>query len=220
MNTLSKFFFSVLIVVAVATVYATSAAAGWMDKINQATSKINQTSQQVDNVSRAKQQVEGLGSKLPKPSGKNKISSDVSPEGFELTKTSTPIKGEWGTQEKSCTHNSSTCASGMVNFTNCMHQTKGYYYRLIAANLEGRLGDQDLTAVDCTMLEEDIASLDEAVEKETDQVVDPDPEYPSRYMAWLTEEDQHELQKLNGKYMNEVRKDCDGRFGGLARYSK
>jgi len=199
-----------------------NASAGWMDKINQVTGRINQTSQQVDNVNNAKNQVQSLGSKLPKPKAKNKndeVATETSAEGFELTKTNNPIKGEWGTQKKACAVNSATCQNGLTDFSNCMHQTKGYYFRLIAANLESRLDDQDLTEEDRSMLTEDIASLNDAVANETDQIVDPDPEYPSRYMAWLTDEDQHELQKLNGTYMNEVRQDCDNRFGGMARYS-
>jgi hypothetical protein len=200
----------------------TDAAAGWMDKINQVTSKINQTSQQVDNVNRAKQQVESLGSKLPKPSAKNKSAADQESEDaaeFELTKTKNPIKGEWGDQVTCAGPNTATCQNGMVNLVNCMHQAKGYWYRLVAANLQGRLDtDPDLADEDRAMLEEDIASLNEAVK--TDKVVDPDPEYPQRYMAWLTEEDQQDIQKMNSKYMNEVRNDCDNRFGGMARYSK
>jgi hypothetical protein len=219
MNSVSKNLSSILLVVVLMAVYATQAGAGWLDKINQVTSTINNTSQQVDNMNRAKQQVESLGSKLPKPSAKKaKQEEDVSSDGFELTKTNNPVKGAWGTQEKTCTHNSATCAQGTVDFTNCIHQTKGYYYRLVAFTLQNRIDtDPELTEDDRAMLKEDIASLQQAVE--TDKVIDPDPEYPQRYLAWLSEDDQHQIQKLNSKYMNEVRQDCDDRFGGLARYN-
>jgi len=204
--------------------YATTASAGLLDKINQATSRINQASQQIDNVNNAKNQVQGMGSKLPKPSAKNKAVPELAsnhietaPEGNALTPTTNPIKGEWGNQVTCAGPNSATCQNGLDSMVNCMHQSKGYWYRLVAANLEGRLGDQDLTDEDRAMLQADIASLKDAVN--TDKVIDPDPQYPQRYMAWLTDEDQQEIQKINSKYMNEVRDDCDARFGGMARYS-
>src|SRR6185503_1219988 len=124
MKTILRF---LLIGLLISAFYATNAAAGIMDRINQVTGRINQTSQQVDNVNNAKNQDQRLGSKLPKPAAKkNKAAEDsgesTSPDGFELTKTSNPIKGEWGTQEKACAVNSATCQNGLTDFSNCMHQ--------------------------------------------------------------------------------------------------
>ncbi|MBP9855122.1 MAG: hypothetical protein KBD53_09685 [Candidatus Omnitrophica bacterium] len=215
-------FFKNLLAMVVIVLISVPAQAGWMDVIDKTTNKINQSSQQVDKVKRSKQQVDGMASSLPKPTAKNKkVANSATPEPsnkFALTETTNPIKGEWGSQVTCAGPNSATCQNGMDDIINCTHQSKGYFYRLVAANLQGRLdNDAELSDDERILLEEDIASLKAAVE--TDKVVDPDPEYPQRYMGWLTDEDQQEIQKVNIKYINEVRTDCDNRFGGMSRYS-
>lgn len=204
------------------------AQAGLWDAVNQATGKINEANNKVNQVKRAKQQVEGMGSSLPKPPAKTKnaavpaaaaAGAAVGAGGFELTPTTNPIKGEWGTQVTCAGPNSATCQNGMDNIMNCMNQSRGYFYRLVEADLNLRLEqDKELTKEEKDMLKEDIASVKAAIK--TDKVVDPDPETPQRYLSWLAEEDQQEIQKLNLKYISEVRKDCDDRFGGMSRYSR
>lgn len=198
------------------------AHAGLWDVVNQATGKINEANQKTEQVKRAKQQMDGMASSLPKSGSRSKDGSILSNENtgnFELTPTSNPIKGEWGTQVTCAGANSATCQNGMDNIMNCTHQSKGYFYRLVANNLNQRLQtDQELSEEDKKMLKEDIASVTAAIK--TDKVIDPDPKEPQRYLSWLNENEQKEIQQLNLKYINEVRKDCDERFGGMARYSK
>ncbi len=212
------------IIALLGAIQPTSAAAGWMDKIGQAAQTYNNASQQVQQLKNAGQQAQQLktvadnaaAAKQAAQSGAQAAGQAPAAGGdrFAKTQTTNVITGEWGNQVTCAGPNTATCQNGMDNLVNCMHQTKGYYYRLVAAKLQGRLdSDPDLTQDDRSMLTEDIVSLNDAVE--TDKVVDPDPEYPQRWFAWLDKEDQTEIQKANSKYMNEVRADCDKRFGGM-----
>src|SRR5262245_43839736 len=126
MKTIFKFLLSGSLVVTLGSLQTMTAAAGVWDRVNQVTGAINNTSSKVDQVNNAKNQVQNMGSKLPKPAPKNKqvveeaASETESPEGFELTKTNNPIQGEWGTQQKQCPGgNSATCSDGLVDMMNC-----------------------------------------------------------------------------------------------------
>lgn len=188
--------------VAVAVLGASQPAnAGFLDKINAATQKINQASQQMEQRS---QQLENARATTQRATPQAK------------TKTTNPITGEWGTQ-KTCEHNSATCQNGMDDLVNCMNQIKGYYYRLVAENLKTKLEEQELSEEERIELEADIVSVEEAIA--TNTVVDPDPENPQRWLHRLSKDDQKQINGMNSKYMNEVRTDCDARFGGMARYS-
>jgi hypothetical protein len=180
------------------------AHAGFLDKLNEATKKLenasqrmNQTSEQMEN-SAQQAQSQGTAKK------------------FEKTKTTNPITGDWGNQV-TCVGNSATCANGMDDIVNCMHQAKGYYYRLVAAKLEEKRSIKDLTDDERQELEADISSVKDAIT--TDRVVDPDPADPQRWLQKLTKDDQKQINGLNSKYSKEVREDCDARFGGMSRYS-
>lgn len=204
------------------------ASAGFLDRLNQATSAV----QQVQSAGRT------AASVIPKKSSKNSDNSDNStnPENSDdtdkpktsgqpkrsskklaLTKTSNPIQGTWGDQVTCSGPNSATCQNGMDNLVNCMHQSKGYYYRLIAANLEEKAKDPDWSPEDLSMLQADIGSVKAAVE--TDKVIDPDPNEPQRYLTFLSQEEQNEIVRVNAKYAKEVHDDCDKRFGGMSQYS-
>ncbi len=210
------------IVIACVCSLSIPAHAGLWDVVNQTTSKINEANQKTNQVKQAKQQVDSMASSLPKSGTSSKsvtAETNGSSGNFELTPTSNPIKGEWGTQVTCAGPNSATCQNGMDNIVNCTHQSKGYFYRLIVAKLNERLQtDKELTQEDLGMLKADIASVTAAIK--TDTVIDPDPNEPQRYLSWLNEEEQQDIQKTNLKYIDEVRKDCDNRFGGMARYSK
>jgi hypothetical protein len=196
---------SLFIAIMVLTMVST-ASAGWMDKLNQATEKINQASQRME-------QTNQMRNSLPSRSGNNGTATK-----FSKTPTDNPLTGEWGTQVTCAGPNTATCQNGMDNLVNCMNQSKGYYYRLVAAKLEDGLNNTpDLSAQDRRDLKADIAAVKEAIT--TSQVVDPDPKNPQRWLSWLGEEDQQEINRLNSKYMNEVRTDCDTRFGGMSQFS-
>lgn len=195
------------------------ANAGIWDKINQATQSV----QQVQSVGEKANQV---GSALKKgSSGSSQGTSEGKPKRtsksgsqnqFPLTETTNPIKGTWGDQVTCAGPNSATCQNGMDNLVNCMHQSKGYYFRLLAENLEKKLKD-DYAEEDLVLLKEDIESVKAAIE--TGEVVDADPNERQRYLSWLNNEDQQELNAVNIKYINEVRDDCDKRFGGMSQFS-
>jgi hypothetical protein len=185
---------------------ATIASAGWMDKLNQATNKINQASQRME-------QTNQMRNSLPRGSGNNGTATK-----FPKTPTDNPITGEWGEQVTCAGPNTATCQNGMDNLVNCMNQSKGYYYRLVAAKLEDGLNNTpDLSDQDRRDLQADIAAVKDGIK--TSQVADPDPNNPQRWLSWLTDEDQQEINRLNSKYMREVHDDCDQRFGGMSQFS-
>ncbi len=181
------------------------ASAGFLDKINAATQRLQQASQQMEQTS---QQMQNR-SQTSQPS-QNAAS-------HELTKTSNPIKGTWGNQITCAGANSATCANGLDDYANCMNQTKGYYYRLVADNLETKLKSGNFSEQEQKDLEVDIASVKDAVD--TGRVNDPDPQNPQRWFKHLSKEDQMQINGTNSKYMNEVHTDCESRFGGMSRYS-
>lgn len=200
------------------TVSSGTARAGIWDKINQATQAV----QQVQSVGQTAGQV---GSSLKKGNsdttqGKSKTkkkSKGASQNEFELTPTTNPIKGTWGDQVTCAGPNSATCQNGMDNLVNCSHQTKGYYFRVLADKLEQKL-QEDYADEDLVLLQEDVESVKEAIE--TGQVVDADPNERHRYLSWLSDEEQQEINAINIKYVNEVREDCDKRFGGMSQFSR
>jgi hypothetical protein len=185
-----------------------------MDKISQVTGKVNQASQQVQQIKQAKDQIQSVSQKMHKTSSKNTEAPQT--KVHKLTKTTNPVKGEWGTQVTCEGPNSATCQNGLDDLVNCMNQSKGYYFRLLANHFETQLNENapadDQERAD---IEADIASLNEAVY--SGQVVDPDPDNPQRYLQRLSKEEQIEINKMNSKYMKEVREDCDERFGGMPR---
>ena len=189
------------------------AAAGWMDNINQAT----QTFHQIQSATQAASQAHGM-LKAGMGAAHSNANSGSQTNTQQLTKTDNPIKGEWGTQVTCEGPNSATCANGMDDIANCMHQTKGYYYRLVAANLEEKFkNDQNMSDEQRKDMQADIASVKDAIN--TGNVVDPDPNNSQRWLKDLTDEDQMEINRTNSKYMREVHDDCEARFGGMSRYS-
>ncbi len=195
-----------------------TAQAGIWDKINQATQAV----QQVQSVGQTAGQV---GSALKKGNSdttegktKSKKKSKSASQGqFELTPTTNPIKGTWGNQVTCEGPNSATCMNGMDNLVNCSHQTKGYFFRLLADKLEQKL-QEDYEPADLVLLQEDVDMVKKAIE--TGVVVDVDPNERHRHLSWLSDEEQQELNALNIKYVNEVREDCDKRFGGMSQFSR
>ena len=186
---------------------AQSATAGFLDKINAATQKLEQATQKMN---QASSQMEANSQRMQ--------TTQTQTQKFEKTKTTNAITGEWGNQVTCAGPNTATCQNGMDNLVNCMNQTKGYYYRLVTANLEEKLNSgQNLSPQDKKELEEDITSVKEAIN--TNQVTDPDPKNPQRWLLWLTDEDQQQINSTNVKYMNKVRQDCDKRFGGMSQFS-
>jgi hypothetical protein len=136
---------------------------------------------------------------------------------FELTKTTNPIKGTWGNQVTCAGPNTATCANGMDNMVNCMHQTKGYYYRLVADTLQKKLNAGDLDGGSKADLEADIKAVQGAIDSGNNPV---DPAgTQQRWLQRLTSEDQQKINQANSKYMREVHDDCDKRFGGMSQYS-
>ena len=182
--------------------FALPASAGFLDKLNDATRKLNDASQRMD---QASQQV-------PKRSGNIGTATK-----FEKTKTTNAVTGEWGDQVTCAGPNSATCQNGMDNLMNCMHQAKGYYFRLVAANLEEKSKDPNWSVDERAMLQADIKSVKDAIQ--TDNVVDPDPNEPQRWLTYLSPEEQQELNRVNAKYAKEVHDDCDKRFGGMSQFS-
>lgn len=200
-----------LIFITIILLFSTSqlALAGFLDKLNQASAKLNQMSEQMDQKTQQMQQAQQMQQQAQQAQGASK--------NFELTKTDNPIKGTWGGQVTCAGPNSATCANGLDDYANCMHQTKGYYYRLVAEVLENKLKNNNLSDEERKNLEADIVSVKAAIE--TGNVVDPDPQNPQRWFKKLTKEDQKSINGTNGKYMKEVHDDCEARFGGMARYS-
>ena len=220
----AKYSIGVMLAISFIGMNSKAATAGWLDMINQVSSKYNEANQQVQTLKNANQQIQQVRTAAASASTNNTTNtnkpshnSPASTNNFEKTKTTNAITGDWGTQF-TCEGNSSTCANGLDDMANCMHQGKGYYYRVVAANLQNRLDtDKDLTGDDKITIKEDIASVKGAIE--TDKVVDPDPAYPQRWLAWLSKEDQQQTIQTNSKYMKEVHDDCEARFGGMTRYS-
>ena len=186
-----------------ASLQTVPATAGFLDKINAASQKLQQAADQMNQKAAQMEAGQNMG-------GAKKT--------FEKTKTTNPITGDWGTQVTCAGPNTATCANGMDNLVNCMHQTQGYYYRLVAANLEEKLQTgENLSAQERKDLEADIASVKDAIN--TGKVVDPDPKNPQCWLTRLSDADQQEINGTNNKYMREVHDDCDARFGGMSQYS-
>ena len=191
--------------------------AGIWDKINHATQavqqaqSVGQTANQVG--SALKKGSSGTAASEGKPKRRSKGGSQNE---FALTETTNPIKGTWGDQVTCAGPNSATCMNGMDNLVNCAHQSKGYYFRIVADKLEQKL-KEDYTDEDRALLEQDVASVKEAIE--TGTVVDADPNERSRWLSWFSDEEQKEINGINIKYVNEVREDCDKRFGGMSQFS-
>jgi hypothetical protein len=197
-----------------AAIYPAVARAGFLDRLTQANNAVQQfksAGQTASQVHSAMKTSRASGN----AAGQNQDQGGPS-QNFELTKTDNPIKGTWGTQV-TCVGNSATCANGMDNIANCMHQGKGYYYRLVADNLQKKLETGDFEG-DRAQFQADVKSVEEAIDSGNNPV-DADPNDQQRWLHRLTRDDQQSIQKLNSKYMNEVRVDCDQRFGGMAQYS-
>jgi hypothetical protein len=172
--------------------------AGWMDKMNAAAKKMEQASQNIERKSQAMQQ---------NMRQRNAVQHAKTPTTNEIT-------GEWGTQNTCDGPNSATCMNGMDDLMNCMHQAKGYFYRLIAVNLEGQLADnKELTAQQRKDMAVDLEAVKAAVA--TGKIVEPDPNNRQRWLRWLSQEEDMEIQKQNIKYTQEVRADCNARFAGM-----
>ncbi len=136
---------------------------------------------------------------------------------YYKTITTNPVTGEWGTQATCEDQKSLTCRRGQDHFANCMHQIENYYYRLVAAHFEKKLADgKDLSDVQRKELEEDLASVKEAID--TGRVIDANPRDPKRWMFKISSKDREEINRLNSKYIQEVYKDCEERFGVMGRY--
>lgn len=194
-----------------------TAKAGIWDKINQVTQAVGQAQSTGERAIQTGSNLKNAAANNGSSSGEKSGKSRRKPKNqFELTPTTNPIKGTWGDQVTCAGPNSATCQNGMDNLVNCMHQSKGYYFRLLADNLEKKLKD-DYAEEDLVLLKEDIESVKAAIE--TGQVVDADPNERQRYLSWLNEEDQQEINAVNIKYINEVRQDCDQRFGGMSQFS-
>jgi len=200
-NSLWRFKVLVITVVVIGGAIPKQAAAGWMDALTSASQQLQQASQQLEQKSQQMQQQSQNGS-----------SSGGS---FAPTPSTNPIKGTWGNQVSCAGPNTATCQNGMDNEINCLHRSQGYYYRLVADNLEGKLKNsgQGLSDQDRKDLEADIAAVKAAID--TNKVVSPDPQNPNRWIQRLTRDDQMQINQLNIKYMNEVHTDCDKRFGGM-----
>ena len=162
---MKKIYWSILIGAAIAAAGVGPAAAGnWLQGIQSLQSGANTAGSVVGTM-------KSIGSMMPKGKAKAQVedeeqaadeTSDDAPQKpkatkaskkqkatnskFELTKTTNPIKGRWGNLVTCAGPNSATCQNGMDNLVNCMHQTKGYYYRLVAKKLEQKLenGEDDV----------------------------------------------------------------------------
>lgn len=172
--------------------------AGWLDSVNAATKKMEQATENMQRKSQAMQQNMRQRSAVQ----------------HAKTPTTNEITGDWGTQNTCDGPNSATCMNGMDDLMNCMHQTKGYFYRLISVNLEGQLeNNKDLTAQQRKDMATDLEAVKAAVA--TGKIVEPDPDNRQRWLRWLSQEEDMEIQKQNIKYAQEVRTDCNDRFAGM-----
>ncbi len=214
-----RFKMPVLLAVAVFFVGINSGTvnAGIWDRINQATQAVSQAQSVGQTAGQVGSALKRGASNASTSEGKSKRKpKSGSQNQFPLTETTNPIKGTWGDKVTCSGPNSVTCQNGMDNLVNCSHQTKGYYFRLLADNLEQKL-KEDYAEEDLVLLREDIQSVKAAID--SDVVVDADPNERSRYLSWLSDDDQKEINGLNIKYVNEVRDDCDKRFGGMSQFS-
>ncbi|MBL8012896.1 MAG: hypothetical protein JNN05_03525 [Candidatus Omnitrophica bacterium] len=179
----------VMFVVGVAC--ATTASAGLLDKLNQATKKLNDFNnrQQGGAQNQPQAETEGVPEDEDHPYDLNKQ------KGF---------KGSCDGKR------SATCMDYMEAMDHCMDPVRGYRMKVLAERIEKKLKEEKLSDQQRKNLEEDLAAAKEAYKNKSDNPTIAGKKDSQRYLQDISEEDQiwvnAEFNKFNAKIMNK----CEG----------
>jgi hypothetical protein len=172
---------------------STTASAGLLDKLNQATKKLNDYN--------ARQQ-----------GGQSGQSSDQSSSAGEEEDPDRPLdlykqKGFKGSCEGK---RSATCMDYMEAMDHCMEPLKGYRMKVTADRIEKKLKTEQLTDKQRKNLEEDLAAAKEAYQNKTDNPTIAGQKNSQRYLNDISEEDQVWINAEYGKFHTKINNKCVG----------
>jgi hypothetical protein len=168
---------------------AIPAHAGFLDKLNQATQKLNDYN--------ARQQ------------GSSGQTATYGANGNNGTDEDHPIKLQG--QGHCHGNNTATCMDYMEVMDQCMDPVKGYRSKLYVDLIQKKLkDDKNLKAAERKNLEEDLAAFEESYKNKTDNPVIAGNKNSQRYLSDVSEDEQTwvnaEYNKFNQKIMNK----CEG----------
>ncbi len=160
--------------------------AGMWDNLRSAAQKVQQTTNDVQNIKNTGTQIKNT---LPKTQDKN-----TTPESEE------PAAVPEHNQEQ-------TLATD--DKPDCLSSIKAYRWKLMGDTLQKKLfQEQNLDDVTRQEWEEDIFSLKEAYMKKLTMINQPDPANPDRYLPKLSSEELKEINLQFGKHYNQEKEKC------------
>lgn len=171
---------------------STNASAGLLDKLNQATKKLNDYN--------ARQQ----GGQSGQSSGQSTGAGEEDPDHpLDLNKQ----KGFKGSCEGK---RSATCMDYMEAMDFCMEPLKGYRMKVTADRIEKKLKTEQLTDKQRKNLEEDLAAAKEASQNKTDNPTIAGQKNSQRYLNDISEDDQVWINAEYNKFNQKITNKCVG----------
>ncbi|HBR15609.1 MAG TPA: hypothetical protein DD723_08760 [Candidatus Omnitrophica bacterium] len=188
-NTRQGLLFFVIISAFSAFFFTSRVEAGWMDKLNAATQKINEASQK-------------MGQQTPQTQTR-KAQQAEDPD--------RPLHLEDYDKTGSCEgKRSATCMDYMELVDHCMDPLKGYRSKLYIELIEKKLKTETLDDQLRKNLEEDLAAFKEAFKNKTDNPTIAGEKNSSRYLSDVSEEDQVYVNAEHGIFYKKNYNKCMG----------
>ncbi len=185
----NKFYATVIILAFAVFMNTTAASAGLMDKLKQATDKLN-----------------AYNAKQSGQSGQAASTEDATEDPdrpLDLNKQ----KGFKGSCEGK---RSATCMDYMEAMDYCMEPLKGYRMKVTADRIEKKLKDEQLTDKQRKNLEEDLAAAKEAYKNKIDNPAIAGQKNSQRYLNDISEDDQVWINAEYNKFNQKITNKCVG----------
>ncbi len=177
--------------------FSTTASAGLLDKLNQATKKLNDYN--------ARQQ--GGQSGQASDQSSDQTGSAAGEEDPDRPMDLNKQKGFKGSCEGK---RSATCMDYMEAMDFCMEPLKGYRMKVTADRIENKLKTEKLTDQQRKNLEEDLAAAKEAYKNKTDNPTIAGKANSQRYLNDISEEDQVWINAEYNKFNQKITNKCVG----------